>query len=110
MVLLKEFTCVEMLAFSKSSRYFNSNSTTILGIFCQHKRDCPPVVHTHGAVEPQLQSGISSISIKKIIPSATRPVSDSRHGIKQTSTTANIRPWVSKRGDNTPGITIEVKA
>jgi hypothetical protein len=31
-----------VLAFPKLLRYFNSNSTTVLGIFCQHQRDCPP--------------------------------------------------------------------
>jgi hypothetical protein len=31
-----------VLAFSKASRYFNSNPTTVLDIFCQHQRECPP--------------------------------------------------------------------
>jgi hypothetical protein len=51
------------------------------------------VVHANGAVEPQLQSRISPINIKKIILAPTRSVNYSRHGIKRTSTTANIWPW-----------------
>jgi hypothetical protein len=31
-----------VLAFPRSLRYFNSNSTISLGIFCQHQRDCLP--------------------------------------------------------------------